>query len=197
SLICSYRNVYVWGGRFTPDKLSSTEGKVWVLEGAGSYKAGPYPGSGEWYEGPDTVERACQMDDMFIFRDSGTMWYDARGVMWGEPFMGISPARCVDEADIPAPFDAFTSGTRSFDATPSTFAGPGTITIIGPGAFLGYAKPFNAGEYDGLIAPRERIEYEVLGYARAGDTEVLILTIDISPIQDGSAWWTITLRSVP
>lgn len=174
---------------FTADVLSSATGKTWVLIGEGSYKVGPAPGSGEWWPGPGPGERLCQMDDEWTFFDDGTFTYDSKGDIWGEPYMGGSDA-CMPTADLMSPWDAWGDGSHEFSIVEGD---PSTITAKGTGAFIGFAKAFNGGEYDGMIEPKDEITYNVFDYSAGAGVETITLVIDIAG--DGTAWWTINLRT--
>ena len=183
------KTVAVSSVAFSVADLSSETGKIWRLDGEGSYIVGPAPGSGEWWAGIDAAgvdERGCQLDDEFIFFDDGTFQYDAKGLVWSEAHTGIENS-CVAEADLPAPFDVLTSNTHSFEATDQQ------ITVNGLGAFIGWNKPFNEGELDGSNSPVDQITYEVLGYTRTGNTERLTITIDY--VGGGGGFWTMRLIS--
>ena len=111
--------------------LSSPQGKVWRLDGEGSYMVGPAPGSGDWWGGLDAagvVERYCQMDDEFIFYDDGTFVIDTKGDVWAESYMGGNN-ECLTDESLVAPFDVFGSGTHAFTATDNE------ITVNGLGAW--------------------------------------------------------------
>lgn len=191
------KEVVVSAAAFDPANLSGADGKVWKLDGANSYYVGPSIGSGEWWGGiseDDVAVRGCQMDDEFIFYDDGTFVYDAKGQVWAEDFM-LGNFECLDEDALAPPYDALGSDTYSFEAV----AGSGDIrprvTVIGQGAFLGFPKGFNGGELNGTNEPAGQITYEVLEYSAAGGVETVTVSVDISADQDGTAWWTMRLRS--
>ncbi len=191
------KDVVVSSAAFTPGVLSSADGKVWRLDGANSYYVGPAAGSNEWWAGiteDDVAVRGCQMDDEYIFFDDGTFQYDAKGDLWGEPFMLVDFA-CVEESALEPPYDVLGSGTYSFEATEGGGDQRPSVTVIGEGAFLGFPKGFNGGELDGTIPPVGQITYEVLEYSAAGGTEVIVVSVDISANQDGTGWWTMRLIS--
>jgi PKD repeat protein len=188
------KTVLISAAVFTGSVLSNTDGKIWVLDGAESYKVGPAPGSGEWWPGPADGERLCQMDDEFIFSDAGAMVYDAKGQVWAESYM-LGSNDCLDEAGLVAPYDVLGSGTHMFTVIEASGDDPATVTVIGDGAFIGFSKAFNGGELDGVIAPKSQITYEVFDYVVSGNSEILTLAIDISVDLSGGAWWTMILRS--
>ncbi|MDX1477532.1 MAG: PKD domain-containing protein [Saprospiraceae bacterium] len=192
------KTVIISAATFSAEVLSNADGKVWVLNGEGSYKVGPAPGAGDWWPGVDAqgvIDRACQMDDEFIFTDGGAMTYDAKGQVWAEAYM-LGPDGCIEESELQAPYDVLGSGMHMFTVTEATDTEPARVTVIGEGAFIGFSKPYNGGELDGTIAPVSQITYDVLDYSKSGDTEILVLTIDYSADQSGGAWWTMTMRSV-
>ena len=181
---------------FTADVLSSDVGKVWrLINQPGCYKVGPAAGDGSWWGmgAQDLIDRVCQLDDEFIFFNNGDFNYDTKGVVWAENYMGVNPGACTADGDLVAPWDAFKSGSHAFEVT-----GEGTdakIKAIGTGAFIGFNKAFNGGEYPGDASgtPVGEITYNVFDYSKSGNVETLVLTIDIS--SDGTAWWTITITS--
>lgn len=180
---------------FTGSVLSSASGKVWKLNGEASYIVGPAPGSGDWWPGLDAngvIERACQMDDEFIFFENGDFNYDAKGQVFAEEYMGGTNS-CMDEADIPAPFNVLTSGNHNFEVTEAAGGNPATIRVIGEGAFIGWNKGFNGGEIAPGVAIPTEITYEVLDYTNSGGVEKLVITVDISGT--GGAFWTITMTT--
>ncbi len=193
------KEVVVSSAAFTPDVLSSADGKAWVLDGAQSYFVGPAAGSGEWWPGitEDDVEvRACQMDDEYIFFDDGTYEYATQGDVWAEDFMGGSFA-CIAESELMDPYDALASGTYTYEVTEAMGDERAKITVIGEGAFIGFAKGFNGGELNPAngVGPASQITYEVLEYSAAGGVEVLTVAVDISADQSGTAWWTMRIRT--
>ena len=191
------KTVQISSAQFTPADLSSADGKVWKLAGVASFYVGPSAGSSEWWGGiteADLEPRACQLDDEFIFYDDGTYVYDSKGSVFAEDYMGGTFA-CLNDEDIPAPYDVLASGTYTFETTEATDTDPATIKVIGDGAFIGFSKAFNGGELNGTIPPTSEVTYEVYEYVSAGGVETLRIVIDISAEQDGTAWWTIVLRS--
>lgn len=177
--------------------LTGGSSKSWKLKPvAGALKVGPSKGSGEWFAVPEadiTGIRACWFDDEYIFHADGTYEYDANGQVFAEGYMGVSPDGCVNEGDLPTNAAAWASGSHSF-----TFSGgdPSYITVTGTGAFIALPKAFNGGEYSaGPPTADGSVKYEVLSYEKSGNTETLVLTIDISGGEVGGAWWTFTLES--
>lgn len=181
--------VVISSATFSAATLSNAAGKVWKLDGANSYFVGPTPGSNEWWGGVDNIDdRACQFDDEFVFTDGGMFSYDTKGEVWAEAYMGGADA-CVADGDIPAPYNVLGSGMHSFSATDSQ------ITVMGAGAFIGFNKAFNGGELDGMLAPVSEITYEVIDYAKTGNTERVTVAVDYSAGSVGEAYWTFRLIS--
>jgi len=178
--------VVISSATFTAAALSSATGKSWKLDGAASYFVGSGIGLGDFWPGIDengVVERACQLDDEFIFFDDGTLEYVTQGQVWAEGYMGGTNA-CINDADIPSPYDVFGSGTHMFTSTDTQ------ITAIGTGAFVGFNKAFNGGELDGTNAPAAQITYEVFDYTAAGNVERVSIAIDY-----GGGFWNMRLIS--
>ncbi len=183
--------IVISSASFTADVLSNAEGKVWRLDGEASYIVGPAPGSNEWWAGIDAdgvMQRACQMDDEFIFTDGGQFEYAAQGQVWAEGYMGGFDD-CMNEEDIPSPFDVFASGVHSFTADDES------ITVTGTGAFIGFNKPFNGGEVGPDNAPVGEIRYEVIDYSESNGVERVTITVDFSEGETGTAYWTMRLIS--
>ena len=181
--------VAISSATFTAAALSNATGKVWKLDGANSYFVGPTPGSNEWWPGVDVpADRPCIFDDEFVFTDGGMFSFDSKGAVWSEAYMGGADA-CVDDGDIPAPYNVLGSGMHEFSATDTQ------ITVTGSGAYFGFSKPFNGGELDGMLAPVSEITYEVIDYAKTGNTERLTIAIDYSAGSVGEAFWTMRLIS--
>ena len=172
---------------FSPDVLSNAAGKIWKLDGAGSYYVGPNINDGSWWGGPSEADvtgaRICQFDDEWIFTDGGTMDYDTKGEVYAEAYMG-GPDACIPEGDLPAPYDVFGSGSHTFSADATT------ITVMGNGAFFGFNKGNNDGELDGTNAPATQITYEVVDYAVDGNKEILTFGVNY-----GGGYWTMRVFS--
>lgn len=184
---------------FSESVLTGGSSKVWKLKPvAGSLAVGPSKGSAEWWsvpEGDITGLRACWFDDEYIFSADGSYVYDSKGVVYAEAYMGVADG-CIAEGDLPADAQAWGSGTHSFTFTEGNDVDPSFITVMGTGAFIALPKAFNGGEY--TAAPPQidgSVTYEVLSYVKDGDTETLVITIDISAGQVGGSWWTFTLEA--
>jgi len=182
------QSVAVSSTTFSAAVLSSAAGKVWKLDGANSYFVGEGPGGNNYWPGVDaaTVDvRACQFDDEFIFFDNGTMEFASQGEVWAEGYMGGSDA-CVADGDLVAPYDVCGSGTHAFTASTSQ------ITVNGAGAYVGFNKPYNGAELDGVTAPPSTITYDVIGYEAAGNIERITITINYGMAND---YWTMRMIS--
>ncbi len=181
------QDVLISAATFDPSLLSSADGKIWKLDGEGAYYVGPNINDGSWWGGPSaddvTGARACQFDDEFIFTDGGNMEYDTKGEVYAEAYMG-GPDACIDEGDLPSPYDVFASGMHSFSADATT------ITVMGNGAFFGFNKGNNDGELDGTNAPATEITYEVVDYAVDGNKEILTFAVNY-----GAGYWTMRVFS--
>jgi len=180
---------------FNASIMSNADGKVWRLAGEGSYKVGSSPGNGDFWGGPDaivTLERACQMDDEFTMNDDGTLSIKAGDEVWAEPYMGGTNT-CLATADLIEPFNVYGGGTFSFEVIEGE---PNQVKVIGAGAYLGFNKPYNAGELtdDGLGMPAGEIIYDVFGFTSTDARDELVLIIDY--VGDGCCYWTITLESL-
>lgn len=197
--VSSTQTIDLGAQEVTEANLFGGGSKVWTLKPiAYAYKVGPSAGSGEWFGNPesDVEARACMFDDQFIFSSDNSFAVNlVDGQTFGEPFLGGVQYACVDPSTLSAPWNGFaTSDTYTFSFTPGTETDNAKITVTGEGAYLGFNKPFNGGEYQGSeTALASTISYEVLSYVNDGTTETLVVAVDIS--SDGGAWWTMTLVS--
>ena len=184
------QDVAISSATFSPSVLSDADGKAWRLDGEASYNVGPCQGCGDWWGGIDAngvIERACQLDDEWIFFDDGTMEYTTEGFVWAENYLG-SAGECLDETLLNAPFDVFAAGTHSFTASETE------VTVNGLGAFIGFNKAFNGGELpnDATGTPVSTITYEVFNYSNINGEEKVTVTVDYGA-NPGEAYWTFRL----
>ena len=184
------QDVAISSATFSPNVLSDADGKAWRLDGEASYYVGPCQGCGDWWGGIDAngvIERACQLDDEWIFFDDGTMEFTTEGFVWAENYLGAS-GECLDETLLASPFDVFGAGTHAFTATDSE------ITVNGLGAFIGFNKAYNGGELpnDATGTPASTITYEVFEYSNINGVEKVTLTVDYGA-NPGEAYWTCRL----
>ena len=171
---------------FTAADLASADGKTWMLDGENCYYVGPCQGCNDWWGGIDAagvIERACQLDDQWVFHSDGTMEYITDGVIWAEDFLGGNN-ECIDETTLTPPLDAFAAGTHAFTASEAE------ITVDGLGAFIGFNKGYNGGEHpgDGSGVPASSITYEVFQYTNVDGVERLTITVDYGE-NPGEAYW--------
>ena len=180
--------------------LAGVSGKTWTLaEVAGSVKVGPSPGSDEWWVGPTLEDvmggRACQQDDEFTFFLDGRYTYDSQGSTLYDDYIPGNDASCVDPASFPAPFNGLADNDGySFTIEDATTTDPAKITVNGTGAFIGFAKATNGGEYNaGTTELVNSITYTVVSYSADVDgKERLEIAVDYcGPF----CWWTITLEA--
>lgn len=175
--------------------LTGGSNKVWKLKPvAGAFRVGPAIGSGEWFSSSaaDATNRACMFDDEFIFYSSMDYDYDSKGQVFAESFMGGTSA-CMNDAAIPGVYAALgSSTTHTFEFTPAAGGERVKIKVIGTGAFAGFAKAYNGGEYNGADASLQTsVTYDVFSYASGGGVETLEISVPING--DKTAWWTMIL----
>jgi hypothetical protein len=110
--------------------------------------------------------------------------------------MGVDADGCIAEGDMPSEAQAWTSGTHSFSFSPASGEQPASLTVTGTGAFIGLPKAFNGGEY-GAAPPAAdaSVTYEVLSYEVVDGKERIVLSIDISEGEQGTAFWRLTLEA--
>jgi PKD repeat protein len=176
--------------------LTGGSSKIWKLKPvAGAFRVGPAIGSGEWFSSngaADITNRACMFDDEFIFYSTMAYDYDTKGQVFAEPFMGGTNA-CMDDAAIPGVYAALgSSTTHTFEFTPAAGGNRVQIKVIGTGAFAGFAKPYNGGEYNGTdVALATSVTYDVFTYTSGGGVETLEISVPINA--EKTAWWTMIL----
>lgn len=180
-------------GTFSPAVLSSATGKVWTLDGANSFYVGPAADDGSWWPGlniAQAVSQGCMMDDEFIFFDDGSFHIDNQSETFLEDYHG-GAFECGDPASLSSPYSNFASSTSHTFTADAT-----TITVNGEGAYMGFSKPFNGGEYPGDASAsvlQSSITYDVIDYSSNSCADILLIAVDIAG--DGTAWWTIRLVS--
>ena len=184
------QDVAISSATFSPSVLSDADGKAWRLDGEASYYVGPCQGCGDWWGGIDAngvIERACQLDDEWIFFDDGTMEFTTEGFVWAENYLGAS-GECLDETLLASPFDVFVAGAHACTATAAE------VTVNGLGAFIGFNKAYNGGELpnDATGTPASTITYEVFEYSNINGVEKVTLTVDYGA-NPGEAYWTCRL----
>jgi hypothetical protein len=185
----------------TLDVLTGGSTKTWILKpSVGSFGVGPTKGSEFWY--PNglnlTSQRPCLFNDEYVFSTGNIYQYKTNGDIFAESYMGITPDGCSPDTSLPQNAAAWGNGTHSFSFTPASGNTPAYITVTGTGAFLVLPKAYNGGEYTSAPPAANRsVKYEVMSYVKNGSTETLKITLDISPGQTGSAFWTFTLTNKP
>ncbi len=157
------------------------EGSWSIADEAGALGVGPTQGNISWWTlGEQGVtDRACHLDDEFVFRADGSFANVMGESTWLEEWQG------GDGCGAPVyPHDgAATDYTYSYDAD------AGTITVNGVGAHLGLAKVFNGGE---LTSPSEAAGIESITYTIV-EMEAARMTLDIQ-FQAGGGYWTYVLQ---
>ncbi|MGB0431038.1 MAG: PKD domain-containing protein [Bacteroidia bacterium] len=189
------QEVVISAAEFSAAVMSSADGKVWKLAPiAGAMKVGDAIGSGGWWQTSegDITTRDCHFDDEFIFTDGGNLEYAAQGSIWGETWMGVAAEGCTDETALASPYDAYTSND-SYSFEVDVNGEKPTIKVSGTGAFLGLQKAYNGGELASGDSPVSEITYTVQDYAATDTEETIVIYVDISADQDGTAFWTFTL----
>ncbi len=184
---------------FSAATMFGSGSKSWKLNpDANALAVGPAKGSGEWFATSldDVTNRNCTFDDTYTFDNMDGFAYSTNGDLWAEAYMGIDPAACITDDMLPDDAKAWGSGNHSFTITEASGDDPAYLTVTGTGAFIGLPKAFNGGEYSAGPPPTDAsVTYEVLSYVNDGSNEILQLTIDISDMQVGGAYWTFTLRA--
>jgi len=194
------QTVIISSATLSMSSLTNGSSRIWKLNpAAGAMAVGPAKGSGEWFQTSEedvTVGRPCIFNDEYLFSTGGDYLFDAKGDVYGEPYMGIDPAGCVPESALPADAAAWGSGNHTFSFTEASGDAPATLTVTGTGAYIGLQKAFNGGELSAAPpATNGSITYEVMSYVNDGASEIMVLTIDVSEGQTGGVYWTFTLKA--
>lgn len=202
------KEVAVSDGSFT---LNNLVGKAWkVRPEANSVYVGPALGSSEWWQVPKnffdgsstgTDDWSCMTNDEFIFNADGSYEYKTNGDARNDGYMG-TPNGCWSDSQIATSGNgaAFGSGKHTFTLTPATGTDRPIITVKNGGnkaAFIGFYKGYYGGENtDGTKAPNggsDTNRYEVMSYINSGGQEILVVSVDISDLKNGTKAWTMVL----
>lgn len=141
---------------------------------AGCIGVGPDQGDISWWslDEQGLVDRACYMDDEYVFGTDGSFLNVLQGETWVEAWQGVEEDGCGTPV---APHDGSNAATYDFNE-----AG-GTLTLNGVGAFLGIPKAYNGGELTDPNDAPGSITY-IVELQDNGNT--MIIDIDVN-----GAWW--------
>ena len=143
-------------------------------------------------------------NDEFIFNADGSYEYKTNGDARNDGYMG-TPNGCWSDSQIATSGNgaAFGSGKHTFTLTPATGTDRPIITVKNGGnkaAFIGFYKGYYGGENtDGTKAPNggsDTNRYEVMSYINSGGTEILVVSVDISDLKNGTKAWTMVLYTL-
>jgi hypothetical protein len=142
---------------------------------AGCIGVGPGQGDISWWSLDDAgvEQRACYMDDEYVFGTDGSFMNVLQGETWLEGWQGVEEDGCGTPV---APHDGSNAATYNYDE-----AG-GTITLNGVGSYLGIPKANNAGELSSPDDAPESITY-IVELQDNGNTMI----IDIEA--GAGVWW--------
>ncbi|WP_282117042.1 hypothetical protein [Cellulophaga baltica] len=148
---------------------------TWVLASeAGSFGVGPAIGDVSWFslDAQGIEDRACFIDDEYVFGSGGTFNTILGSETWIEAWQGGT-----DSCGAPvAPHDGSSAASYSYDDASST------ITITGTGAFIALAKGTNDGELSTPADAPNSITYNV---SLAEDKNTMNVYLETS---DGVFW---------
>ncbi|MDP6921387.1 MAG: PKD domain-containing protein [Lutibacter sp.] len=159
-------NIYFWKTPAAPSELIGT----WQLAPqADALGVGPAPGDLSWWSIGDQglIDRACYVDDNYVFGSDGSFSNVLGADTWIESWQGTEGCGAPV-----APHDGTNPATWTSDDT--------TITISGLGAYLGLPKAHNTGE-DG--APVNNTI--VYNYTLSNNND----TLDVSIEAGSGVWW--------
>lgn len=141
---------------------------------AGSLGVGPGQGDVSWWaiDAQGIIDRACYIDDTYVFGEDGSFTNILGNETWVEAWQGGSES-CGTPV---APHDGSNPATHQYDAD------AGTLTLSGVGAYLGLAKVYNGGELTSPDDAPESITY-IVELQDEGNT--MIVDIEIA----GGGWW--------
>ena len=152
---------------------SPLEGTWLVANEPGCIGVGPVQGDIGWwsFQAGDIAQRACFMDDKYVFNADGSFQNVQDGSTFIEPWQGGS-FNCGTPV---APHDGSAAATYEYNA------GAGTLTLSGVGAYLGLPKAVNGSELGNPNDAPASITY----LAQLSDDEnTMIIDINV-----GGGWW--------
>ncbi len=143
-------------------------------------KVGPSPGSDLWWylNQNDIAARACYMDDKYVFNETGSFNNVLGSETYLETWQGVASERC----------GAPVAPHNGPNATYIYNQNAGTITLNGPGAYLGLPKAVNGYILPSIPVPNS-ITYDV-SFLENGNVMLL-------GINSGGAFWTYKLIKEP
>jgi PKD repeat protein len=202
-------DVSIAGGAVTKDDIVGAAWKVRVE--ANSIFVGPGLGDPSWWQVPLNFlngggtggdDWSCITNDEFIFSADGKYEYKTNGDARNDGYFG-SPNGCWTDAQVAGSGNgsAFGSNVHSFAVVPPSGSNTRSKLVVTNGtkgaAFVGFYKGYYGGENsDSSKAPNggsATNTYEIMNYFKSGNTETLILSVDISADKNGSAAWTVVL----
>ena len=138
-----------------------------------SFGVGPTQGDTSWFaiDAAGLTQRACFMDDDYVFGNDGSFNNVLGADTWLETWQGVAAEECGAPV---APNDGMGDYTYTYDET------AGTLTVTGIGAYVGLPKAVNAGELPAVGVP-ESITYLV----NFVDSNTMIVDIEAGP----GVWW--------
>lgn len=202
-------DVSIAGGAVTKDDIVGAAWKVRVE--ANSIFVGPGLGDPSWWQVPLNFltgggtggdDWSCITNDEFIFSANGQYEYKTNGDARNDGYFG-SPNGCWSDAMVAGSGNgaAFGSATHTFEVVAPSGSNTRSRLVLTNGAsgaaFVGFYKGYYGGENsDKTKAPNggsATNTYEIMNYFKSGNTETLILSVDISADKNGSAAWTVVL----
>lgn len=202
-------DVSIAGGAVTKDDIVGAAWKIRVE--ANSIFVGPGLGDPSWWQVPLNFltgggtggdDWSCMTNDEFIFSADGKYEYKTNGDARNDGYFG-TPNGCWSDAMVAGSSNgsAFGSNIHSFEVVPPSGSNTRSRLVLTNGtkgaAFVGFYKGYYGGENsDGSKAPNggnATNTYEIMNYFKSGNTETLILSVDISADKNGSAAWTVVL----
>lgn len=162
--------------------LTGCDQQGWVLlPDAGAYWVGPDDATTWWASSADDVTtRYCAFDDVWTFKTTSEMVYDAMGDVWAEDYMGHN-AECVTEDQLTGGAEAWRSGTHTFQTMET--GGVEQIKLVGLGAYLGLPKATNGAELSGPNPPSS-ITYDIIDRGEDANGKYMELEINM-----GAGFW--------
>ncbi|NNJ72367.1 MAG: glycoside hydrolase family 16 protein, partial [Enterobacterales bacterium] len=166
----------------TVQPVAPTESPVsgtWVVAPeAGSLGVGPMQGDITWWSIDDggVTSRSCFYDDTYVLGTDGSFQNVLGADTWLETWQGIAAEGCGAPV---APHD----GTAT-DYTYTYDEGAGTLTLNGPGAYLGIPKAVNDGELGNPDNPGT-VQASTTYIVDMPDTSTMIVDIESGT----GVWW--------
>lgn len=189
--------VVVGASNITLADLHGGGTKTWKLKPmANAYRVGT--ASVLYFGNPaaDVAARACMFDDEFKFSSDMKYAYDSKGQVFAEPYILNIQYQCTNDNDLTGIYAGFRSNNNfTYGFTDPAGSNLATVTVNGTGAFIGFNKGYNGGEYSGTTtALATSVTYEVVNFTKGTTNDTMEVRVQINTSGD-PVWWSMILIS--